>query len=256
MNLIISLRSEILKTKRTAAFYFTLIGAALIPFLFLINSITDGLPDEGDSSKDPLNGIFMLSTQMTGIAIFPLFVVLVCALLPGIEHRNNTWKQVLATPQSRANVFLSKFMNIHLLMIFFLVATHVFMWLVTIAIHFILPELDVLNQPLNIAAVWRMLGNSYVTILAVSVLQFLIGLKFKNFLVPVGIGVALWLIGTVMSLEYNSDLADYFPYSFHTFEFSPEHRPRLTEVKWRSLIYAVVFLVIGFWDFSRRRLNA
>src|SRR5688572_26505521 len=117
MNLLISLRSEILKTKRTSAFYFTLIGAAVIPFIFLLNALTHGLPDENESVKDPLNAIFKLSSQMVGLGIFPLFIVLICTLLPQLEHRNNTWKQVLTSPQTKINVFMAKFLNIHLLML-------------------------------------------------------------------------------------------------------------------------------------------
>ena len=127
MNLLISLRSEVLKTKRNAAFYFTLIGAAIIPFMFLLNSLTHGLPDEDDSNKDPLNAIFKLSSQMLGIGIFPLFIVLVCTLLSQIEYKNNTWKQVLTSPQTKMNVFLAKFLNIHLLILLFLVSNHLFL---------------------------------------------------------------------------------------------------------------------------------
>src|SRR5690349_3760515 len=120
MNLLISLRSEVLKTKRTAAFYFTLIGAAVIPFMFLLNSLTNGLPDEDESNKDPLNAIFKLSSQMLGNGIFPLFIVLVCTLLSQIEYKNNTWKQALTSPQTKGNVFMAKFLNIHLLILLFL----------------------------------------------------------------------------------------------------------------------------------------
>src|SRR6476620_7837268 len=142
MNLAITLRSEILKTKRTAAFYFTLAGAAVVPFMFLLNSLSDGLPDENQSVKDPLNAIFKLAAEMNGLGIFPLFVILICTLLPQIEHKNHTWKQVLASPQTRFNVFIGKFMNVQLMILLFLVANHLFMWIVIIAIHFIIPELN------------------------------------------------------------------------------------------------------------------
>ena len=71
MNLLVSLRSEILKTKRTAAFYFTLIGAAIVPFTFLLNLLADGIED---TRKDPLNSILKLQSEMNGLVIFPLFI--------------------------------------------------------------------------------------------------------------------------------------------------------------------------------------
>lgn len=255
MNLLVSLRSEILKTKRTAAFYFTLIGAAVVPFVFLVNVLSDGLPDEDKSSKDPLNAMFGLASEITGLAIFPLFVVLTCTLLPQTEHKNNTWKQVLTSPQTKANVFMAKFLNVHLLIFLFMVASHLFMWLVAVATHFIIPNLNLLHQPLNMHTVLVNNANSYVTVLAVCAIQFWIGLRFKNFIVPVAIGLALWLTGTLLALEYHSNLANYFPYSFQVFGFSPAYKPRLNRIEWTSLGYAVSVLVMGFWDFRRRRMN-
>lgn len=256
MNILISLRSEVLKTKRTAAFYFTLIGAAVVPFMFLLNAFTEGLPDEDKSSKDPLNAIFKLASEMNGFAIFPLFVVLLCTLLPQIEHKNNTWKQVLTSPKTKANIFLAKYLNILLLMVLFHVASYSFLWMVVIAIHFIIPELNVLNQPLNGMPIFLNAANTFIMVLAISAIQFWIGLRFKNFLVPVAIGLVLWLTGTVMVFEYHSETANYFPYSFQIFAVSPAFKPILNQTAWTSIGYAVFFLALGFFDFSRRRMNA
>lgn len=253
MNLLISLRSEILKTKRTAAFYFTLIGAAVIPFTFLLNVLMDGI---SDTRKDPLNSIFKLESEMNGLAIFPMFVILVCTLLPQIEYKNNTWKQVLTSPQSKASVFVSKFLNIHLLILLFLVATHAFMFVTIIAAHFIDPSLDLLNQPLDGYAVLVKAVNAYIMVLAVCAIQFWIGLRFKNFIVPIAIGLALWLAGTIMVFEYHSSFANYFPYSFQIFPIFPKNIPSLNGVAWTSAGYAVLFLILGFLDFRRRRMTA
>ena len=97
MKFLTALRSEILKTKRTASFYFTLAGAAPIPAIFLLNVLTGG-GDLNAIRKDPLNGIFELGLERNGVMFLPLFVILVCTLLPQIEYRNNTWKQVFAAP--------------------------------------------------------------------------------------------------------------------------------------------------------------
>jgi hypothetical protein len=253
MNLAISLRHEILKTKRTAAFYFALIGASVVPFILLINIISEGLPEKGKSSQDPINFIFHLSSQMTGLVILPFFVILVCTLLPQLEYKNSTWKQVLSSPQTKENVFSAKFLNIHLLILFFLVASHLFIWLVILATHFILPELSVLNQPFNFYKVLADNANSYVAITALTAIQFWIGLRSKNFIVPIAIGLAAWLGGTLMVFEYHSPAALYFPYSFHAISLS-EFKDRLLQVEWTSVGYAFVILLLGFWDFKRRRM--
>ena len=131
---------------------------------------------------------------MNGVALFPLFIILICTLLPQIEYRNNTWKQIFASPQTKANVFLAKFINVHLLMLVFLVATHLFMFLTIVAINFIKPDLNLFKHPLNESIVLVNAANAYISMLAVCAIQFWIGLRFRNFIVPIGIGFALWLI--------------------------------------------------------------
>jgi len=252
MSLLISLRSEALKTKRTAAFYFTLIGAAIVPLIYLLNVFTDGL---SDTKKDPLNAILRLNGEMNGFAFFPLFVVLVCTLLPQIEHRNNTWKQVLTAPRSKATVFVAKLLNVQLLLLLFLVANHVFIFLAIVIAHFADPSVGLLHQPLNGTVVLTRAANTYITISALCAAQFWMGLRFRNFIVPTAIGLAFWLTGTLMVLEYHSRAAEYFPYSFQLFGIMPNLRPQLVQVVWTSLAYGAVFLLLGYWDFSRRRMH-
>ena len=254
MNLLISLRSELLKTKRTASLYLTLIGAAVGPVMYLLNVLLD--ENEIDASeKDPLNAIFKILSDMNGTALFPLFVILICTLLPQIEYRNNTWKQVFASPQTKFNVFLAKFMNVHLLMLVFLTATHFFMFLSIVAINFIKPNLNLFKHPLNGNMVLINAANAYILLLAVCAIQFWIGLRSRNFIVPIGIGFALWLTGTIMGVQYKSNLVFYFPYSFHAFPVSTKLKSQLTQVAWTSLGYALLFLIVGFFDFRRRTVS-
>lgn len=252
MNLLISLRSEILKTKRTASFYFTLIGAAVVPVVFLLNIAMDGLED---TKKDPLNQIFKLEADMNGLAFFPWFIILICTLLPQVEYRNNTWKQVLSSPQPKGNLMLAKFLNIHLLMLLFMVASHLFMFLAIVTANAIDPALGLFKNPLNGKTVLVNAANTYVVMLAVGTIQFWLGLRFKNFIVPIAVGLALWLTGTMMVFEYKSSVANYFPYSYQAYSLSPKHKPYLSQVAWTSAGYAVFFFFLCFLDFRKREIT-
>lgn len=110
---------------------------------------------------------------MNGVALFPLFIILICTLLPQIEYRNNTWKQVFTSPQTKAHVILAKFMNEHLLMLILLIATHLFIFLTIVAINFIKPNLDLFTHPFNESIVMVNAANAYLIMLAVSAIQFL-----------------------------------------------------------------------------------
>ena len=253
MNLLISLRSELLKT-RTASFYLTLIGAAVGPVMYLLNVLLD--EGESDALKnDPLNALFKILSDMNGTALFPLFVILICTLLPQIEYRNNTWKQVFASPQTKFNVFFAKFLNVQFLMLAFLIATHLFMFLTVVAINFIIPTLNLFTQPVNGSTVLLNAANAYILLLAVCSIQFWMGLRFRNFIVPIGIGFALWLAGTIMAVQYKSNMVFYFPYSFPAFPVNTKLKSEINQVAWISLGYALLFLIAGFIDFRRRTVS-
>ena len=255
MSLSISLRSEVLKTKRTAAFYFTLIGAAIIPLMILFSIATHGMMGDKRAKTDTINFLFNLSGEILSICFFPLFVVLICTLLPQIEYRNSAWKQVLTSPQTKLNVFVAKFLNVQLLMLLFILASHLYIWIVVIATHFILPDLHVLQQSFNFKHIWIVYGHIYVSVLAICAIQFWIGIRSRNFLIPTAIGLACWLVGTLMAAEYHSAASPYFPYSFHIIRIIPEFKQYLSQVEWSSAGYATVILSLAFLDFKKRKMG-
>jgi hypothetical protein len=206
-------------------------------------------------AKDPPNALFKILSGMNGAAFFPIFIILICTLLPQIEYKNNAWKQVFASPQTKANVFLAKFMNVNLLMLLFLIATHLFMFLTAVGINLVKPTLNLFNHPLNGNTVLVNAANAYVLLLALCTIQFWAGLRFKNFIVSIGIGLVLWLIGTIMALQDNSTLVYYFPYSFHTLLVSTKFKAQLTQIAWTSFGYALLFLIVGFFDFRKRTVS-
>jgi hypothetical protein len=247
----ISLRTELLKTKRTAAFYLTLVAAAFGPFMSLLDLIFgEGVSEE--NGKVIFNEMFIQKFQMTSFVMLPMFVVLICTLLPQIEYKNNAWKQVLTSPQTKGNVFLAKFINIHLLILLFLIVNQLCMLVTVVILHFKEPSLNVLNQPVNWHKVLVTILNIYVALLAMSTIQFWLGLRFKNFIVPIAVGISCWIIGVILVEQFQSSFAAYFPYSFHVFGTFPDSKAQLNNILWTSAGYAVLFLVLGFIDFKRR----
>ncbi|RYY89080.1 MAG: hypothetical protein EOO15_07185 [Chitinophagaceae bacterium] len=255
MKLLTALRAEMLKTKKTSSFYFTLLGAVPVPLIFLLNVLTGG-GDVDAIHKGSLNAVFELGMERNGLVFFPLFVILVCTLLPQVEYRNNTWKQVFAAPQTKGNIFLAKFLNINRLILLFLLASLVYLSVVAVAIHFTDPARDLFSQPFSVLQVLVQTFNSYVTMLAICAFQFWLGLRFRNFVVPVAIGLGLWITGMMMTIEFHSGMIDYFPYSIQIFPFIKQMQPKLSQVAWTSVGYACSFLLLGFQDFKRRRLTA
>ena len=255
MNLLISVRSEILKTKRTASFYLTIIGAAFGPLITML----DILIGEGISPNDRssiFNRLFVEKFQMSGLLAYPLFLILICTLLPQIEYKNNAWKQVLIAPKTKADIFLSKFINIQLLILAFFVINFLIMYVCAIFLHLKDPSLHVLNQPLNGYEIIKLRLNTYVALLGLCAIQFWLGLRFKNFIIPIGIGIACYFAGTILIMQLGPKHVLYLPYTIFFYCGMTEYNAYVHAANWYSLGYMLVFLGIGFFDFKRKRMAA
>jgi hypothetical protein len=255
MNLLISVRSEILKTKRTASFYLTIIAACFGPLV----SMLDIMIGEGISANDRnviFNNLFVEKFQMTGLLAYPIFLILICTLLPQIEYKNNAWKQVLISPKSKAEIYLSKFINIQLLILAFFVINFLLMYVCAVFLHLKEPSLHVLSQPLNFYEIIKLRINTYVVLLGLCAIQFWLGLRFKNFIIPIGIGIGCYFAGTILLMQLGKSLILYLPYTIFFYTGLPEFNSEVNAANWYSLGYTVVFLAIGFLDFRRKRMAA
>jgi hypothetical protein len=254
MKLLIALRCEILKTRRTSAFYLALGAAAFGPLMSMLDLILDGMSAE--DKIDILNRMLITKSEMTHYFMLPMFIMLSCTLLHQVEYRNNTWKQVLTSSQTKGNVFAAKFINFQLLILVFLLINKLLILLSIVILHFMKPSLHVFSQPLNWGGVMTSTLNAYFTVLAICSIQFWLGLRFRNFIAPVGIGIACWFIGSLLVIQSQQAIAAYFPYSFHMYGNFPDYQARFTSAAWTSLAYTVLFLALGYMDFRKRRMSA
>jgi hypothetical protein len=51
-----------------------------------------------------------------------------------------------------------------------------------------------------------------------------------------------------------SNLVDYYPYSFQVFPSVAKLQPKMAQVAWTSIGYSTLFLLFGFLDFRNKRL--
>jgi len=254
MTLLTTFRSEILKTKRTASFYLTIIAAAFGPFLTLLDVVMgEGIPM--DDRAVILNKLLVDRFEMTGLVAMPFFIILICTLLQQVEYKNNAWKQVLTSPQTRANIFIAKFMNVQLLIAVFMITNLLLMFGSAAILHFKDPSLRLFNQSLDWNGILQIRATGYMVLLAMCTIQFWLGLRFKNFIIPISIGICGWFLGTLLVIPMKSPIAAFFPYSFHVYTNLPALKPELTKICWASFGYAALFLLVGFWDFRRKRMN-
>ena len=255
MSFAIATSTELLKTKRSASFWLSILGAAFIPGLFFLAYTFNS----GDIMKEleatPWQRHFRLGWQFLSAFLFPMFVILVCTLIPQIEFKNNTWKQVFASPQSYGNIYFSKFLTIHILILFFYLLFNLFMVLSGVVVNLIHSGYTFLDKPIDWENLMKLNAKTYISILGISAIQYCLALRFKNFIAPTGIGLAL-VIGSVIAAGLNWQHVYKIPFAhpFLTLQYmSMPNRPFLENHEWNSIAYFVVFMLIGFLDMRFRK---
>jgi hypothetical protein len=252
MSLAITFRAELLKTKRTPAFYLAVLGALFVPSMELLEMLTTS-DSVARLYADPWQIYFRISLQMMIGMIFPLYMILICTLLAQVEYRNNTWKQVFGSPQSELAVFISKFLNLQMLIISFLLLNVVFLFIGALLLNSIDPKLDLFHKYLDWQHLAALLSKTFVCSLAISSIQFWMSLRFRNFILPIAIGFVLWLGGIMMVFEYKSIPKEWYPYSYLLMIAFPDFEHLHSALILHALILTGVFLIGGFWDFARRK---
>ena len=186
--------------------------------------------------------------------LLPVGVILATSLITQIEYKNNTWKQVLATPQSLLCVFLAKYTAVLILLAqFFLLFT------VGFVISGYLPTLlngrfDFPSEAFPWYQVLKQSGCFFLTALPIVAIQYLVSLRFRNFLVSIGFGLAMvilsifvlqWKYGYLVPFAYTSK--HYMAISDGPLKAGDEYIYIL------SLVYFAVVTFVSYIIFIRRK---
>ena len=255
MSFLIATQIELLKTKRTASFWLSIFGAAFIPtvycLLFLLNS-DETIQDLGPKPWDEYLG---RAWQILSVFILPIYIILLSTLVTQIEFKNNTWKQVFASPQSFGNIYFSKFVAIHLLILFCFVLFNVLIFLVGIMANQVNPKFIFVANGIDWELILKLNLKTYISVLSISAIQYWLSLRFKNFIAPVGIGLA-FCIGSIIFFALQWPHMDKYPYSFPVLSIKSVQspgRPLFENHELNSIGYFLFFSVLGFLDLRMRK---
>lgn len=252
MNLLTSFRAELLKTKRTSSWYLAIAIPAIMPLLSIVGYDQANADDKIRSN--PWRTYFTDGFQMTNFIILPMFVILICTLLPQIECRNNTWKQVLASPQRRRDIYAARYLHVVLMIGVFLVSYTVFALLAVAAIEFISPAYTFHAYPLELSMLLEFNLKTFACVLGMSALQFWMGLHFKSFVAPIAIGFGLWFVAGMMVFEWKLPYAYIHPFAYPIYSVLEKPEAQQHTYILGSMGYCLLFLIAGFLDFRGRKV--
>jgi len=255
MSYSIALRTEIIKTKRSAAFWICFLGSGFIPGIFFLMYTLKPESFVTKYSKQPWETHFLGGWQAFSAFLLPLFVIIVCSLIPQIEYKNNTWKQVFASPQSLGNIYFSKLGTILLMILFLFLMFNLFMICGAVLANLIHKEYTFLSTGAKWGLILKMNAKTLVALLGIIGFQYWLSLRIKNFIVPIAIGLAL-LITAMIIMSWQHIYKMPFAYPMLTFlsltkgglegRFFQNH-------ELNSIGYFIFFAAGGFLDLRYRK---
>lgn len=237
-------QSEWLKKKRSAASWLTVAGALLVPVIIVVARFVDGDGlAEANRSARLWETLYNRSWQFMGFFLLPMGVVLATSLIVQLEYRSNAWKQLAVAPVSYPAVYLAKLGVILVLLLEFFVLFNLGIWL-----EGVLPVLARgVPYPAErfpfVAFLWGN-GRFLLDCLPIVVLQYVLSLQFRNFMIPLGVGLGLYVAAMVAAHWRYGYVV---PYTYPVLEYIGKRSPSLrADFHIWSAGYAIGFLVVGY----------
>lgn len=253
-SFLFNIKAEWLKTKRTAAMWITLLGAAFIPLIsFLIYALK---PEHFVKvlSSDPWSELILQSWQSASIFLLPMYVILTTSLIVQIEYRNNTWKQVYSSPRSYADIYFSKFVVIQAMILGCFILFNIFLIIFGYATSLINANYLFTEKAIPWRRLFNLSAKLYISSLAITSIQYWLSLRLRNYIAPLGIGLGLLITGIIL-LQWEKIY--YYPYAYTALTFfrgnNPEANPGLSKNEWFSLGWFGIVLLLGFIDSITRK---
>lgn len=258
MSLFISTKAELIKTKRSASFWLSLIGAGVIPMIFFLSYMIKSAKAATFLKESPWDAHLLQGWQAFSAFLLPMFVILICSQIPQIEYKNNTWKQVFASPQSIGNIFFSKYIAIIIMILFLFLMFNIFMILAAVVPNLFFSKFTFLKNSIDWVELLRLNFKTFVSLLAIISIQYWFSLRFRNFIVPIGLGLAL-LVTSLILLQFQWEHIAKVPYALPILTFqgtqgrSSIGGPFLQNHEINAICYFIFFTLLAFADMRYRK---
>jgi lantibiotic transport system permease protein len=255
MSFVHSFRTELYKHNRTSTWYICFLLTLIIPLIMVM----DYAEQEDISSKidgNPWSVFIRLSNVFYNVLILPLFTLLVTTLVPQIEYKNNTWKQVLASPQSYLDIYMARYATVILMIVLFTIVHNILIVLTGLSIALLFPKYGFSNSGVDIVLLLKSAAHSLICVLGMSAAQFCMGMRFRNFIVPIAAGFIMWLLNIAM-FEFHFGGAVFNPFSYLLLSAFSRYESSRYAIMIGSVGYCLLFLTAGFreWIFNREKIR-
>jgi len=240
---------ECAKNRRTLTTWLILVGGFFTPsIIFLLRLRTYQKLPAVYRADDFWLVAWKLHWESMTVILFPIGIILACALLAQLEVKNNTWKQLLSTPLSLSSIFFAKLGIVLVMLLQVFLLFNLGMFLAAILPTFLFSDVPFPTASYSTKSLLEFNVRYYVNCLPMIAIQQLLSLHFKNFLVPVGVGFLIWLIGVAGA---SASFSYVFPYFICGLDFLIDIKDKRypgvpVNLQWISLAYFFLFTAINY----------
>ena len=252
MNFADSFASEWLKKKRSASSFLIVAGAALVPLIVIIARIDDSASLPAVNQQPRIwEMLYGRCWQFMGLFLLPMGVILATSLITQIEFRNNTWKQLCATPQSLTIIFAAKLAVILVMLLEFFLLFNLGIWLTGAVPGLVFGRVSYPGEAFPFRAVLYGNGRFLLDSLPIVALQYLISLRWKNFLIPLGAGLGLY-VASMAAVHWRYGYT--VPYTYCAYEcLGTRMLKKSVDIHWWAAGYSLVFIVMAYILYITRK---
>ncbi|MFY0256360.1 ABC transporter permease [Chitinophaga sp. 30R24] len=244
-----SFRSEWLKRRRTAALWLTLIGGGFIPVIILGQRFYSMNTLHSDNASGNIwETLYHSCWQHMAFFLLPMGVILATSLVAQLEYRNNTWKQLHTTPQPLPTIFLAKLGVILVMLSQFFLLFNVGIYLTGIIPALLVKGVPFPQEPFPLVPFLYGNAKFFLACLPVVALQYLLSLQFRNFLLPIGAGLGMYIAGMI---AIHWKYAIFIPYVYSAYcLMETQYGPRIYIY---SCAYFLLFSILGYILFITKK---
>jgi len=260
MILLRVLHAESLKMKRTIALAMVAIVPVAVGILTLVYLAARarlspvGYTGTGQSLWKELA---YSNLMVWALLMLPLFITLETALIAGLDHSENQWKNLLVRPVPRWTFYVAKLLVVTALTAISTVALVCVAIVIGAVLLWFHPEIP-MAFPIPFASMFRqgaqVAGLSFLTL----TMQHWVSLRWRAFSVATGTGIVLMVTSYMMAASSTSSAhpgwEQYFPGALPMLALA--RQPHNVETAlWISTSLGLLVAAVGCWDFCRREVN-
>ena len=250
-NLLRGLHAELLKLKSTLALALCFVAPLTVIILNTLMALTRAPANSKGLQEIDFAQWAMINCSFWSILMLPLFITLQSALLAGVEHGNQQWKNLLALPLPKSVHFISKWLILWLINA---LATLVLMLMIPVS-GFLMDaasESITLSGSVPLSNLARLALQLSITSSFIVGIHTLIALRWRSFTVASASGMVATVAGFLIA--QSSRFGHYYPWALpvQLFTNPPTH---LEFALWFGGFGGAATLLLGAWYFRHREMS-